>query len=97
MTFHKLVQKDISNALSYYGSYSDETADRFWRDLESALQKIKKHPTGHHYEASGLRRVNLNTYPYHVLYDTFAGEPRIWAVKHDKRRPVFGTKRFNRM
>jgi len=94
MTFHKTVQKDISNALAYYGGFSERTEERFWSDLESAFLKIEKYPVEQHFDASGLRRVNLKNYPYHVLYDVFAGEPRIWAVKHDKRRPVFGTKRF---
>jgi len=94
MVFHKLVQQDVSSALSYYGAYSERTEERFWKDLDKAFTRIGRYPADQHFDTSGLRRVNLEKYPYHVLYDVFQDKPRIWAVRHDKRKSSFGTRRF---
>lgn len=53
MTFHRLVQRDISEALSYYAQYSRQTEDKFWDDLEVGFGKIEKSPTSQHFDASG--------------------------------------------
>jgi hypothetical protein len=53
-------------------------------------------PSLYHFDALGLRRYNLNRFPYHFLYDVHDNCVRVWVLRHNKQKLKFGLKRFGR-
>jgi len=95
-SFHKQVQKDLNKALEHYYSITEELGDDFFVEFSVGIAKVVKNPRFYHFDSSGLRRFSLERFPYHCLYDIKGEEVRIWVLRHDSRRPEFGTRRFNR-
>ena len=47
-------------------------------------------------DRSGLRRCNLDRFPYHFLYDIRGEYVRMWVLRHDHWNPDFDLKRFSK-
>ena len=92
--FHRLVQKDLNEILDRYSEVSTQLADDFFAELKLGISKACENPRFYHFDSSGLRRCNLDRFPYHFLYDLRDGTVRIWVVRHDRRNPRFGLRRF---
>lgn len=92
---HRRVPLDINEAEIYYLQVSgSDLADRFLTELFEAFQDAADKPTLAHYDVlSRCRRVNLENFPYHFLYDNYSTYIHIFIVRHDKRRPSFGLRR----
>jgi plasmid stabilization system protein ParE len=73
---------------------SDELAEDFFREFQGGVLKVAENPRFFHFDASGLRRCNLDRFPYHFLYDLRNGYVRVWVVRHNRRNPGLGLKRF---
>ena len=70
LIYHRLVQRDLQTALDYYDDEGGcKLGDRFFADVEAAIEAVDKNPQGHHFSEGGLRRVSLRSFPYHFLYD----------------------------
>lgn len=82
--------------MDYYGSISELLAQGFWDEIREGLKAIELQPEGHHFDASGLRRVNLARFPFNILYVVKADRIRVQVIRHNSRRPGFGTKRKDR-
>ena len=94
LRYHRLVQRDINEAMGYYVEQASyEIAQQFWKELSMALAKVQEYPERQHCDASGLRRFNLKRFPYHVLYEDLEDRVRIQVVRHNQRKPSFGTRR----
>ena len=93
--FHLLVQRDINEVLSYYAEGSPTAADRFWDDLHTRFREISEQPQhfGFIQKERGLRRVRLRKFPYLIPYYQAASGIMVTCVKHERRRPAFGTTR----
>ena len=93
-TFHRLVQKDVWAVLNYYEEVSGEQlADEFYEEFMTFVQHATQHPEQFHFDRSGLRRANLERFPYHFLYRARRDGIFILVLRHDHRRPSFGMKR----
>lgn len=94
IVYHRLIQRDIRSALDYYEAEGGpKLADRFFSEVQGALDKIAANPTSHHFSDGGLRRGSLDAFPYHFLYEA---EPEtIWiaVLRHDQRHPRYGLRR----
>jgi hypothetical protein len=89
--YHLLIQKDIRGALSFYDAEGGQTlGDRFFLTLEAAISIVLQDPTRFHFVAEGLRRVQLESFPFHVIYEVVNGHLRFLVLRHDKRHPRFG-------
>ena len=72
--------------------YSDN--DRILnREIAAAFEKIHEDPEYGHFDSSGLRRLNLKRFPYHVLYLVKPDRIGIQMVRHNSRYPFDGSKR----
>ncbi len=92
--YHRLVQKDLRAALNYYDSEGGtKLGDRFFQDVEATVAKVTENPRTFHFAATGVRRVPLKGFPYHLLYEEDAASVRILVLRHDKRHPSFGLRR----
>ncbi len=94
--FHKRVQSDLDEILEKYYAISDELGDDFFAEFQMGVEKASGNPMFFHFDESGLRRCNLDRFPYHFLYDVREQYVRIWVLRHDHRRPGYGTKRFEK-
>ncbi len=92
---HRRVPLDINGAeLHYLEEGGSKLADRFLSELFEAFDNAAVHPTKAHYDIlSRCRRVNLNTFPYHFLYDNYTSYIHIFVVRHNKRHSSFGLRR----
>ncbi len=91
--FHPEAKDDVRTIAEKYGEVSERVHERFWTELESAIQRIGEFPERHHLDASGYRRANLEKFPYHLLFETSDTETRILVVRHNRRDPSFGLER----
>lgn len=94
--FHRRVQWDLNRILEELGAVSDHLADDFFAEFLAAVEKVRSNPRFFHFDASGLRRCNLERFPYHFLYDLRRETIRMWVVRHDRRNPSLGLRRFPR-
>ena len=68
--------------------------DDFFAEFQLGVKKAIENPRFFHFDRSGLRRCNLHRFPYHFLYHIHEDYIRIWVLRHDRRNPEFGVKRF---
>lgn len=93
--FHKRVQVDLSTILKTYYQVSPQLGDDFYAEFQVGILKALKNPRFFHFDRSGLRRSNLDRFPYHFLYDIREHYIRIWVLRHNRRDPDLGLKRFS--
>ncbi len=93
LIYHPAVQKDVNGILGYYEGVSSELADDFWYELRRIIDWISANPQHGHSVQTGLLRVNLRRFPYHLLFRCRAGTIQIVVVRHNKRHPKVGTRR----
>ena len=92
--YHRRVQVDLNEALRYYRDISQTLSDDFYEEFISGISKVIENPASCHFDSSGLRRCNLIRFPYHFLYDLRVGHIRVWVLRHERRKPLFGVTRF---
>jgi plasmid stabilization system protein ParE len=85
--YHPSVQRDVNRILQYYHSISGRLADEFWDELLEYIAAAAKNPEHFHFAEEGLRRANLQKFPYHFLFRTLTDKIRITVVRHNKRHP----------
>ncbi|MFM2198919.1 MAG: hypothetical protein RLZZ505_2351 [Verrucomicrobiota bacterium] len=95
-SFHRLVQSDLNRILRDYEGVSDALADDFYREFMEGVGEAVENPRYFHFDASGLRRYNLRRFPFRFLYDISLDGIRIWVLRHERRKPSLGTRRFKR-
>jgi hypothetical protein len=93
VTFHPFIQRDISDALRRYEDISERLADEIWEEFQLALTKIQKNPKQHKDEHTGLCRLNLNQFPYNILFVEYSNKIRIQVFRHNSRKVTFGSYR----
>ena len=91
--FHSGVQRDINSALRHYRKESERLADEFWVSISDAFELIRQYPERHHLNPSGYRRLNLKRFPYNMLFEELWDRVRVVVVRHNSRKPGFGTRR----
>ena len=86
----------MDEILGKYYAVSDRLGDDFFAEFRIGPEKVCGNPRFFHFDACGLRRCNLDRFPYHFLYDILSGSVRVWVVRHDHRDASFGLRRFPR-
>ena len=74
---------------------SRKLVDEFWEALNQEFQKALNAPEANHFDllAPDLRRLNLKRFPYNFLYLVEPDRIRVQVVRHNSRRPGYGTRR----
>ena len=96
LKFPKRVQADLDAILEIYRQVSSRLRDDFYAEFTLAVSKAARQPRFFHFDSSGLRRCNLERFPYHFLYDICDDHIRVWVLRHNRRDPSLGLKRFKR-
>jgi hypothetical protein len=94
--FHRRVRGDLDAILSSYYGVSRELGEDFFAEFQIGIRKMVEHPRYFHFDRSGLRRCNLDRFPYHFLYDIRGVQLRVWVLRHNHRNPEVGLKRFSK-
>lgn len=92
--FHRRVQADVDEILRKYNEISRQLGEDFFAEFQIGIGKVVENPRRFHFDRSGLRRCNLDRFPYHFLYDIHGEHIRIWVLRHERRHPNFGLERF---
>lgn len=93
--YHVGARLDVLDIVEYYERESGaDLADRFTSELEAFIEAIAERPHSYREHPRGIRRANLNRFPHHVLFRVVDAETiEILSVKHDHRRPSYGSER----
>lgn len=92
--YHSQVQKDLDEAWNYYEDASVGLGDRFFDEFLAVIATIQRNP--HHWPpADKGRRVALfSRFPYKLLYRVEPERVKVLVVRHQKRNPTYGNKRY---
>lgn len=93
LIFHPRAPLDARDIAGKYSAISEMLEQRFWKELDSCIDLIARFPERHHFDSSGLRRSNLKTFPYHLLFEERLGCIRVVVIRHNRRNPSFGSRR----
>ena len=93
VNYHPLVKADVLRILRYYQGASERLANEFEEELRATIRKAASNPFRSHLVERGFRRVNLDRFPYHILFEIKAETLRVMIVRHNKRHPDFGLSR----
>jgi plasmid stabilization system protein ParE len=92
--FHKRISHDLRSALDHYEREGGtKLADRFFEEIQHAVDSIERNPEGHHFSDGGLRRIQLKSFPYNILFEIDGSFLWIAVLRHDRRHPSFGLRR----
>jgi len=93
--YSSAANRDVKRAIDYYHREAGpEVAARFIARLEVKVLAILKHPTSYRVITRDLRCVDLDRFPYQIVY-RIADDTRIKiiSVRHHRRHPDFGLDR----
>ena len=90
LMIHPGAAKDAREIAMKYAGISDNLVDRFWNELDSAIDGIASLPERYHYDPSGLRRSNLVKFPYHILFEQRLDCIHVIVIRHHHRNPSYG-------
>lgn len=97
LSFHPAVQRDFNDAIAHYAAEGGQhLADRFETEFRTCLTAIKSGPTRFPpYQGSTVfRRVRLKHFPYLIVYRDAPASIRVTLLKHERRHPLYGLKRW---
>ena len=93
LTFHPAVRKDLRGILDYYDKRSESAGNRFYEAFDEARQRIKMAPKHCHLLDHCRRRCDLETFPYHLVFEIRDDEVLVTVLRHNNRHPGFGLRR----
>jgi len=62
LIFHPFASKDVRKIESDYSRISEQLADRFWAELNEAIDKVFSHPARQHFDPSQVPRKTVEAY-----------------------------------
>ncbi len=90
--FHPLAVEDARKIEQDYARISEDLADRFWIELNEAIDEVFSRPE-QHFDPSGYRRRNLKRFPFHILFEERLDCIRIMIIRHHHRDISYGMRR----
>jgi len=93
LVIHPSAAKDARNIAAMYAEVSDALRDKFWKEIDDAIDYIEQYPERHHYDPSGRRRSNLKRFPYHILFEERLECNRVMVIRHHHQNPRYGLRR----
>ena len=93
LSYHKAVQQEVEQACEWYDERKDRLGDEFFQEVERVLGLIATNPDAFPLAPFGRRKARLKRFPYAICYRILADRVRILSVRHDKRHPLYGTRR----
>jgi hypothetical protein len=82
--FHKRVHADLKDILGKYYNTSHQLGEDFLAEFKVGFSKAVENPRSFHFDRIGLRRWNLDRFPYHFLYDIHEKYVRVWVLRRSE-------------
>ena len=82
---HQLVRVDLQSAFDWYEDQVPGLGGEFREEFSRAYQKLSQFPLLYAVRFSGIRRLNLNRFPYGIFYIIRPKEIRVLAVLNASR------------
>lgn len=94
LILHPEAEQDLAEAAAFYEREgSSAVAARFLKEFKRVSSLLQASPGLGSPRGDGKRGITMNVFPYTVIYRPLPDEVRILVVKHDRRRPGFGSRR----
>ena len=84
--------RDARDAAAWYRERNLEVSERFLTEVQRTFELIERFPaTGARVPlvAGRARRLPVDDFPYHVVFEELADRVEVLAVAHDRRRPGY--------
>jgi toxin ParE1/3/4 len=92
--FNSLAARELVEAVEYYDEARRGLGDEFLDEVERAIAFLDQYPEAAPKVGREVRRLLLARFPYSLIYRPLdAGQIRILAIAHQKRRPRYWTRR----
>jgi toxin ParE1/3/4 len=93
-TFHPLAELELAEAAEFYDKARRDLGEEFLDKVERVVVFLERYPDAAPRVGRKVRRFVLPRFPYSLIYRHLgAGQLRIVAVAHQKRRPRYWTGR----
>ena len=89
VSFHRLAQREIDDAIHFYNSESPGLGTAFLTEVERCTQAIQKYPEAGQLIIGAIRRRLIRRFPYALLYSVKPNSIRVLAVMNLKRRSMY--------
>ena len=95
ISYHPAVYNDLDEIMRYYEDVSGaRLADDFYLEFVLFARLAAENPHAFSPRKNGLRRVNMERFPYHFWFRLDNGDKlRILVVRHHARSPSLGLER----
>jgi plasmid stabilization system protein ParE len=97
LLIQRQARRDLQEATAWYRERNPAVAERFVAEVERTFELIERFPaTGARIPTvvGPARRLPVNGFPYHVVFEEFQDRIEVLAVAHDRRRPGYWTDRI---
>jgi plasmid stabilization system protein ParE len=89
LAFHEAAEIKLAEAAAFYERECPGLGAAFLDEVQTALTALAQFPEGSPLLRGRIRRKVLLRFPYSLMYSVHAGQLRILAVAHEKRRPFY--------
>lgn len=94
LVLHPLVHSDIAETMEFYEREGgSKLAADFYHEFRRCASVVLNRPLSFSVFTGDLRRIHLNRFPFHLLYQVAAEEVFVLIVRHHARHPDFGLDR----
>jgi len=94
LILHQKVYSDIDKIMDYYEQADiPELADELYEELRHFMAEAAESPETFSIRERDIRRVNLQRFPYHLLFRIVGDIVRVLVVRHHSRHPFLGIRR----
>ena len=90
---HEDAQIEITAALDYYKEISEDLSDDLLVKFRQAVNEIADHPKLFPVIRGKYRKINLERFPFKIVFRMKEDELNIVAFAHHKRKPNYWRKR----
>ncbi len=88
-SFHRLGERELSEAAQYYDSESPGLGAAFLNEVQRCIADILEHPEAGSVLVGAVRRRLIRCFPYAVLYSIKPAGIRILVLMNLRRRPMY--------
>jgi hypothetical protein len=94
LNFDFAAQEELFTAIEYYNSCQSGLGGKFYRDVQSTLERILDFPRAWPTQTQRTRRAALADFPYGVIYMIKNDSIRVIAIAPLKRQPNYWVERL---
>jgi plasmid stabilization system protein ParE len=94
LKFHPSAEDELFDSVDFYNHRVPGLGEDFFSIVEEACKEIQKDPVRRPLRHDGTRKVNVQRFPYALVYRDDAAQILIIAVAHGARRPGYWRSRL---